>query len=173
MVLIRFQPFRFDTCLAFRAFFPTGTRSFVATDMNILRWEDLNDFTHYIFQELHRLVVTDTEHIFKYTPTRAYFVRTTCTSHFGVSSQCGKHVSGQVYFRNYRNVTFLCIFHDLFRFFLSKETAIRRIVILLCVSSDYRTTALRTYFRKFRILLNLDAPALVVRQVPVESIHVM
>ena len=82
-------------------------------------------------------------------------------------------MSGQVYFRNYRNVTFLCIFHDFFRFFLGKETTIRRIVILLCISSDYRTTALGTYFRKFRILLNLDTPALIVRQVPVESIHVV
>ena len=82
-------------------------------------------------------------------------------------------MSGQVYFRNYRNVTFLCIFHDFFRFFLGEETTIRRIVILLCVSSDYRTTALGTYFRKFRILLNLDTPALIVRQVPVESIHVV
>ena len=34
-VFISFQPFRFDTCLAFRTFFPTGTWSFIATDMYI------------------------------------------------------------------------------------------------------------------------------------------
>ena len=82
-------------------------------------------------------------------------------------------MSRQVYFRNYRDVTFLRILHDFFSFFLCIETTIRRIVVLLCVSSDYRTTALRTYFRKFRIFLDLNTPALVFSQVPVESIHIV
>ena len=80
----------------------------------------------------------------------------------------GKHMSRQVYFRNYRDVTFLRILHDFFSFFLCIETTIRRIVVLLCVSSDYRTTALRTYFRKFRIFLDLNTPALVFSQLPTQ-----
>ena len=173
MVFIRFQPFRFDARLTFRTFFPSVTWSFIATDMYILWWEYFDDFTHYIFQELHGFIITDAEYVFKYAPTRTHFIWTTRTSHFWISGQCSKHVSRQVYFRNYCDVAFLCIFHDFFSLFLCIEAAIRCIVILLCVFSNYRATALRTYFRKFRIFFNLNTPALVFRQVPVESIHIV
>ena len=85
MFFISFQPFRFDTCLAFRTFFPTGTWSFIATDMYIFWWEYFDDFTHYVFQELHGFIITDAEYVFKYAPTRTYFIWTACTSHFRIS----------------------------------------------------------------------------------------
>ena len=129
MLFVCFQAFRFDAYLTFGALGPAGTGSFVSTDVYKLRREYLGDFCHYIFKKLHALFVADAQYIFKDTPVGRYFVRSSGASHIRIGGQSGKHVSRQVYFGNYGDVTFLCILHDLFGLFLRVEAAIRNVVI--------------------------------------------
>ena len=141
--------------------------------MHIFRRENVDYFVHYVFQEFHGFLVAYAQHIVEDSPGRTYFVRTSCTAKFRISSQCGQHVSGQVYFGNYGDVALLCVFHNFACLLLRIETAVRRIVILARVVADDRTLALRTYFGQFRVFLDFNAPSLVIGQMPVEGVHVV
>ena len=141
--------------------------------MDVFRGEYVNDFGHYIFEELHGLFVADAQHIFEYAPARTYFIRSAGASHFGIGGKCGKHVSGQVYFGDNRDVAFLGVFYDFFGLFLRVEAAIPGVVILVGVPADNGTVAPGTNFRQLGVLLYFDSPALVFGEMPVEGIHVV
>ncbi len=173
MVLVGFQFFGSDTCLAFGTLFPTGAGSFVTADVDVFGREYVNDFGHDIFEELHGLFVADAQHIFEYAPTWAHFIRSTGTSHFGIGGQCGKHVSGQVYFGDDRDIALPGIFYDFFGLLLRIETAIPGVVILFGVPADNGTVAPGANFRQLGILLYFYSPALVFGEVPVEGIHIV
>ena len=83
-------------------------------------------------------------------------------------------MSGQVYFGNHGDVTLLRVFHNLFGLFLRIEAAVRGVVVFpaSCFADD-GAVAHGADFRQLRIFLYFDSPALVVRQVPVEGIHVV
>ena len=68
----------------------------------------------------------------------------------------------KVDFRNHGDVTLGCISHDVLDFLLSVETAIGRTVALGAVAADGS---------KLRILLDFDAPALVLGEVEVHGVH--
>ena len=141
--------------------------------MDVFGREYVNDFGHDIFEELHGLFVADAQHIFEYAPTWAHFIRSTGTSHFGIGGQCGKHVSGQVYFGDDRDIALPGIFYDFFGLLLRIETAIPGVVILFGVPADNGTVAPGADFRQLGILLYFYSPALVFGEVPVEGIHIV
>ena len=173
MVLVGFQFFGSDTRLAFGTLFPTGAGSFVTADVDVFGREYINDFGHDIFEELHGLFVADAQHIFEYSPTWTHFIRSTGASHFGIGGQCGKHVSGQVYFGDDRDIALLGIFYDFLGLFLRIETAISGIVILFGIPADDGTVAPGANFRQLGIFLYFYSPALVFGEVPVKGIHIV
>ena len=82
-------------------------------------------------------------------------------------------MSGQVYFGNNGNISFLCIGYYLLYLFLRIETSVRCSVILAGVVSYYCFRTLRADLCQSRIFLNFNSPSLIFCQVPVESIHIM
>ena len=56
---------------------------------------------------------------------------------------------------------------------LGVTTTIGDMIIKIGVSTDDGATSLRANSREFRPLLHLDAPTLIVGQVPMEHIHIM
>ena len=137
MFSVSFQALCFDTCLALRTFGPTIAWSFVTSDVDILIREQVGYLAQYIFYKLHCFIVTNAKYIFKYSPVFFYFIRTSRTTQFRVSSQSSNHMSGQVYFRDDVDIAFLCIVYNFFNLFLCVETSIRCAVIFTGVVSYY------------------------------------
>ena len=84
-------------------------------------------------------------------------------------------MSRKVYFGDDRNEAFLSVSNHVADFILRVEHtfAIRFTVIFAGVTADDGFFALRPDLGQFRIFLDLDAPSLVVCQVPVETVHVV
>ena len=134
---IRLQSQCLDAGLTFRTFFPLGLRTFVTAHMDIFRREDIHDLSQYILHKLNGLIISGTENIVRNTPLTPYFIRTSGTSQFRISSQGSLHVTGQVDFRNNGNVTFCCISNDFPGIFLSIEAAVRLSVVFAGIAADH------------------------------------
>ena len=125
MLSITLDSQSFDTSLTLRTFRPFTLRTFITTNMNIFRWEDIHNFCQYIIDKGQYAVVTCTQYLIGYSPYLPNFIRTTGTSQMGISSQCSLHMSRKVNFRNNSDITIGSISYDFFCFFLSVETTIR------------------------------------------------
>ena len=82
-------------------------------------------------------------------------------------------MTGQVDLWDDRDVAFCRIGDDLLHLLLRVETLVRFAIILATVATDHGLLTLRTDLGQLRILLDLDAPALILAQVPVHPVHVM
>ena len=171
--LIRFQAQRLGTCLALRTLFPSYFRTFVTTHMDIFRREDFNQFSIYILEEFQYLIISGTKHVFRYSPLSPYFVRTTGTTQLRISGKGSLHMSRKVYFRNNGYVTFCSIFYNFFCLFLRIESTVRFTVILTGVASDDGFRSIGTDFCQLRVFLDFQTPSLVVRDMPMQTVHVV
>ena len=80
-------------------------------------------------------------------------------------------MTGKLYFRDNRDITVGSILYDFFYIFLGVETTVCLSVVFAAVASDDGFFTHTSDFGEFRIFFDLDSPALVVRQVPVKTIH--
>ena len=67
----------------------------------------------------------------------------------------------------------LSILHNLSGFFLCIESAMRNTVVEVGVGAEDRTRALCSDGCQLRKSLDFDAPALIVCQMPVETVHIV
>ena len=75
--------------------------------------------------------------------------------------------------RYYGDVALLGIGHNVACLLLGIESAMRRLVVQVGIGAEDRTRALRSDLRQSGIALDFDTPALIVRQMPVEGVHVV
>ena len=159
--------------LASRALLPSLRGCLVAADMYYLRGEDVHDFRQHVLHKLIYPFVAHAEHILIYSPVVANLIRASRTSQFRIAGQCCQHVSGHVYLRNNGDMAGLGIGHYFAGFLLSIVATVGDMVVDVGVGTDYRSATLRTYGNQLWPPLYLDAPSLVVGEVPVKHIHVM
>ena len=173
LVTIVFQAQVLDALLATRTFLPPHLRSLVAADMNVFRRENLHQFRQHTLHERERLLLAGTQDIVEDAPMALHLVRTTRASQFRISLQRAKHVARHVDLGNHRDKPLLRIAHNLLQFLLRVAAAVRRPVINRRVASQYRIVTHRALLRQLRIAVDGHAPALVVGQMPMETVHVV
>ena len=122
------QPQFCDFCLTFRAVFPNLFGALVATDVDVFRGENVHNFLQHIFGELHCGIVATTQYIVEHAVAGSHLIRAAGAAKLGIGSQCGKHVAGQVNFRNHSDVAFGSIGDYLSSFVLGVESAHRNAV---------------------------------------------
>ena len=175
MLAVSFDAFRLDARLAFRTTLPTHFRAFVTAYMDIFGREKIDHLAEHVFEEGHCLFIAGTDHIVRYAPLGPYFIRSARTTQVRISRDSCQLVSRKVYFGDDRDETFLGVSDHVADFVLRIEHAfaIRLAVIFAGVTADDGFLALRPDLGQFRIFLDLDAPSLVVCQVPVEAVHIV
>ena len=172
------ESFLLNATLAVGVVLPRRRRTFVAADVDVFIRKDLGDMAEHAFQEVDGLVFSDVQNVGADTARNAHAVgfRRVATQ-FGIGRHDRNHVAGHVDFRDDFDVAFLRVGHDFAQVVERVETAatIFRVVVergfVGCVVALHRAGADRSDGRQFRIFGNLDSPALVVGQVPVESVE--
>ena len=164
----------FHQGLAFRAFLPFLARGFVAADVDVFRREDVADLVEHAFEEGHGLGVAGAEDFGEDTPGRLDFIWIfrAAAAQFGIARQGGGGVARHLDFRDDGDVVTGRILHDFAHLVLGVEAAVGRAVILVGAIVAYQGLGPHgAYFRQLGILLDLGAPTLVFRQVPVEHVE--
>ena len=167
------QPLGLHARFAMRAFLPHHRRALVAADMDILRGEQLHHLGQYAFEEFESLLPSGAKHIVGHAPAAPHLVRTARAAQFGIGGQRRQHMARQVDFGNHRNTPVGGIFHHVADLVLRIETAVGRTVIGSPLLADHSGLADAAHGGQLRIALDLDAPALIVGQVPVQRIELV
>ena len=142
--------------------------------MYVLRREHLDDLAQHVLDERKGSVVAGAEHVVRYSPHFPNLVRAACTAIFRVCCKSCLHVAGKVNLRDYRYVALCCILNNLAALLLCvEERTVVFAVILGAVASDDSLIALCSDGSQLWVLLYLDAPTLVIGQVPVEAVEVV
>ena len=162
-----------DALLAFRAFFPLRLRALVASDVDVLRGEEFYYLREHILDEGERAVVAGAEHVVRDAPHFPYLIGAARAAQFGVGRKGRLHVAGEVDFGDDGDVASGRVVHDAADVLLRVETAVGYAVVASRVVSDDRFGALRADFGEARVFLDFYAPALVVGDVPVETVDVV
>ena len=141
--------------------------------MDILRGEQLHHLGQYAFEEFESLLPSGAKHIVGHAPAAPHLVRTARAAQFGIGGQRRQHMARQVDFGNHRNTPVGGIFHHVADLVLRIETAVGRTVIGSPLLADHGGLADAAHGGQLRIALDLDAPALIVGQVPVQRIELV
>ena len=171
--LVVFQAQLLDLSLAGGALAPTHLRALVATDMDHLRGEELNDLLEYTLQQVEDLVVTCAEHLVRDTPTRPHLIRTTRATQLGICRQSRHHMTRQVDLGN--NLDGICrsVLNNLANLILGIESTVRNTVIGTPILANYGVLTHRTNLGQLGEALDLNAPALIVSEVPMQAVELM
>ena len=167
------QVFLADKGLTLRTLLPTFLGAFVAADVNVGRGEDICHLIEHVVDEFVGFRVAGTKHIVRNAPVLAHLVGPSGASKFGVGGQSGDHVTGQVDFGDYRDVTFGSVAHNVATFLLSVKSAVRATVVFAGVMTDHGLSALTPHCREARVALNINAPTLIVGEMPVKAVDVV
>ena len=165
---------RLNAGLALGALLPLCLGALVTAYVYVFRWEHLYYFAQHILDEREGGVVAGTEHIVRNAPHFPNLVWAACTAILGI---CGKgclHVPGKVNLGDYCYVALCCVGDNLAALLLCvEERTVVLPVILGSVASYDGLVALGSDGRQFGVLLYFNAPALVVGEVPVETVEVV
>ena len=115
--------------LAKRTFSPARARTLVATDVDVLRGEDLDDFIEHVLYKLEGLLLARAEHVGKDTPCARNLIRAARAAQLGIGSQRSEHVAGHVDFGDDSDKTVGSILHNLAALLLRVETAVALAVV--------------------------------------------
>ena len=162
-----------DLRLTARTLLPAHLRTLVAADMDILRGEQLHHLGQYAFEEFESLLPSGAKHVVGHAPAAPHLVRTARAAQFGIGGQRRQHMARQVDFGNHRDTPVGGIFHHVADLVLRIETAVGRTVIGSPLLADHGGLADAAHGGQLRIALDLDAPALIVGQVPVQRIELV
>ena len=166
--------------LATGTFMPETFKTFVTADMYIFIREKGGNFRQYLIHELECIILSDTKRIFIFPIeliSDIHGIRGFHTGQFRVSDQRCDAMSGHVYFRNNTYITFGCIGQHFFHILLGVETAVgsllSRLLTFTLPPLAHTGSTPGTNFRQLRQGLYFQPPSLIVRQVPVEDIHLV
>ena len=174
---VRCQPQFLITCLAHGIALPSAGGTLIATDVNVLTREDVEQFGPNILHKLHGCRVGHVENVARDTTARPHFpAGRRAAAEFGISHQRSNKVTRHVEFGNHFDVACLGVCHHLTQLILSVE---ERTILCVCpIGTIFQRCGIavvscRPHGGEFRILLYLHAPALVVAEVPMEIIHLI
>ena len=157
------QTFSLDALLAVGTFLPAILRTFVPTNMEVFTREEGYDFVEYILDELKGRLLTSAIDIIFDTPNITYDILTTVgeAGKLRVRGDSTHTVTWHLNLRDDRHKAILSIADDLTDLILRIEATVATAITFDTPSTD---------LSKAGILLDLNTPALVLCEVPVELI---
>ena len=120
--------------------------------------EDFSHLVEHIVDEFVGFRVAGTEHIVGHAPELAHLVGAAGASQLGIGCQGRDHVSRQVDFGDYRDVSFRGVAHDVATLLLRVKSAVRATVVFAGVMTDHGLSALTPHRSEARVVLNFNAP---------------
>ena len=141
--------------------------------MDVGRREDVHHLIQHILHKLHGLFVAGTKHVVRHAPAAPHLVGTAGTAQPRIGGQGRLHVARQVDLRDNVHMALSGILHKVAELFLSIEPAVPDGVIKSAVATDDGAVTIGANLSQLRVFLDLDAPALVFRQMEMELVHVM
>ena len=119
-----------DASLTLGTLLPTGLGALVATDVDVLRGENLHNLGQHVLDETQSGIVAGTENLVGNAPHGPHVIRTTGATQFGISMQGTHHVTGHVYLGDDGDVALGSILDQLLGLLLGVETAIGDTIVL-------------------------------------------
>jgi len=165
--------------LALRAALPLGLIDLVAADMDERPWEEADDLRQDILQEFVRAVVAGAEDVGdRPIASRRHRERPSRAGELGIGRERGFGVAGHLDLRHDRDEAGGGVGDDLADVVLGVKAAVgRRFTGLLGLAGVpvlvFAVDAPSPDFGEARVFLDLDPPALVVGQVPMEGIELV
>ena len=162
-LMLILQPFSLDALLTVGTLLPAILRTFVPTNVEVFAREEGYDFVEYILDELKGRLLTSAIDIIFDTPNITYDILTTVgeAGKLRVRGDSTHTVTWHLNLRDDRHKAILGIADDLTDLILRIEATIATAISFDTPSSD---------LSKAGILLDLNTPALVLCEVPVELI---
>ena len=161
-----------DALLAKGIFLPAVGGTFVTTKVDVASGEHFRHIVEHRFEEVNHLVVADVQHIFGDTSRDTNFIRAIGeATQLWIGSKGSHHVTRHVDFGDDFDVSFGSISHNLAQVIegVIHAATIFRVVKEPTINAIAHKRAFTTasHLGEFGIFGNLDAPTLVVGQVPV------
>ena len=141
--------------------------------MDDLRGEDIHNLREHILHKLIDLRIAHTEHILIDTPIVSHLIGATRAAQLWIAGEGSKHVAWHINLRYYGNMACCSISHNLTCLSLCVIATIGNLIVNVAVGTDNGTRAMRAHLHQFRPFLDLDAPTLIVGNMPMEDVHVM
>ena len=163
--------------LARGAALPRRRGAFVAADVDVFVGEDLDQLVQHVLAELYGLGVRDVEHVGRHAAVVPHAVGTVGVARkLGIGRDGGAEVAGHLHLGYHLDVALGGIGHDLLH--LLYRVVVRPILVGHVVAAVFGVDVPRALARgghglQTRILGHLHAPALVVGQVPMETVHLV
>ena len=165
-----------DAFLTKGIFLPSVGGTFVTTKVDVASREYFRHIVEHCLEEVDDFIVTDVQHVFGDTGSHTNIVGAIrVAAQLWIGSKRSHHVSRHVDFGDDFDVSFGSISHNLAQVVegVVHATTIFRVVKELWVSTiaHKRTLTTASHLGELGIFGNLDAPTLVVGQVPVQTVH--
>ena len=164
-------------CLTLGIATPCRCGTLVATDMNLLVGKDLNDFIKHILGKANGTRIGHIEHIREDTTIDLYIVRAIGpTTELRVCRYGSTSMTRELHLGHNLDVALTGICNQFTSLILCIE--VRPISLFGIITSILKVTHVRviahtTHRGELRIFLDLDAPALVISEMPVEAVHLI
>ncbi len=156
------QPLGLDPGLTLGAGLPAVLRTFVAADVDVGGGKEVRHLGQHALQDLEGLLVPGAVDVGVDAPVVLHFERAAGAGQLGVRGQGGHRVPGHLDLGNDHHVTALGVAHDLPDVVLGIESAVNDAVLGLAPGA---------LPGELGVFLDLDSPALVLGQMPVEAVH--
>ena len=158
------------------AVLPLVVGYFIAADVDVGRaGEKFADFCQHIFDELEGEVIGRHD-MREYAPSGDYLggkIRAILVAKLGVGGDCGAGVAGNFDFGDDGDAEAVGIFHHFADVFLAVVEFDRLAIFLLLVNPAGTFLAFAANFGESGVFFNLDAPALVIGEVPVQAVELV
>jgi hypothetical protein len=157
-----------------RAFAPASLRHFVAADVDVTPWKKCGHFGEHVVNECERFLAR-TEYIHFNAPSGPHLEWTRRAGERGVGSQRRFRVARHFDLGENGHVSPRRIRDHVANLLLRIEAAMRHAIahVRIEVLRDHRLLATAANFGQTRIVVDLDAPTLIVREVPVERVQLV
>ena len=160
-----------DFSLALGTLLPALLRAFVAADVDVGRGEHVAEFGEDRLEEVERLGVAAAEHLAHHAPIGSNLIGAARAAQVGEDVQGTLHVARHVYLGHHVDVALCCITHHLAAVILRVVAAVGDVVVdAHPARTDDRLLPHAAFLCQLGQRLHLEAPALVLGQVPVELV---
>ena len=143
---------------------PFRARTFVAADVIIRAGEELHHLVDHVVEETEHQFAPGTHHDVFHAPDAAHRGGLLLAGEFGIGGNGGQFVAGDFQFGHNLHMVLFGKCHHVADFLLRVKSFLHRAVFVHAAAA---------YFREARIFFDFNAPALVVCQMPVQTIYLI
>ena len=163
-----------NLCLALGALLPSLLGALVAADMDVGRGEHVAELSEDGLEECQRLGIASAEHLPHHAPVGSHGIGAARAAQVGEDVQGTLHVARHVYLRHHVDVALGRIANDVAALLLRVEAAVGDVVVdAHTARTDDGLLPHAALLRQVGQRLHLEAPTLVLGQMPVELVAAM